>query len=76
MYWVTGQDRLSIASADDEYGGRNSEVRMPAAPVIANWVWDSSQSMRFLDWKERSGWLKVCTPTSLPSATMRLTRSG
>lgn len=65
-----------MASAKEEYGGRNREVRMPAAPEIASWVCDSSQSMRLWDWKERSGWLKVCTPTSWPSATMRLTRSG
>ncbi len=65
-----------MASAKDEYGGRNSEVRTPAAPVIASWFCDSSQSMRFLDWKERSGWLKVCRPTSWPSSTMRWTRSG
>ncbi len=76
MYWVTGQDSLSMASEKDEYGGRNSEVRMPAAPVIASWFCDSSQSMRFLDWSARSGWLKVCRPTSWPSSTMRWTRSG
>ena len=34
-----------MASAKEEYGGRNSEVRMPAAPASANWVCDSSQSM-------------------------------
>ena len=39
-----------MASAKEEYGGRKSEVRMPAAPASASWFWDSSQSMRFLDW--------------------------
>ncbi len=76
MYLVTGQVLLSRADADEEYGGRNNAVRMPTAPVIASWLWDSSQSMRFFDWRERSGWLKVCRPTSWPSATMRRTRSG
>ncbi len=50
MYWVTGQDLLSMASAKEEYGGRNSEVRTPAAPVSASWFCDSSQSMRLVDW--------------------------
>ncbi len=65
-----------MASANEEYGGRNRELRMPAAPSSASWFWDSSQSIRLLDWYDRSGWLKVCRPTSWPSFTMRRTRSG
>lgn len=76
MYSVTGQDLLSMALENEEYGGRNSEVRTPAAPARASWFWVSSQSMRLLDWKERSGWLKVCSPSSWPSSTIRLTSSG
>lgn len=76
MYSVTGQDLSSIASAKEEYGGRNSEVRMPAAPASTSWFCVSSQSMRDLVWYARSGWLKVCRPISWPSATIRRTRSG
>ncbi len=49
MYFVTGQDLLSMASAKEEYGGRNSEVRMPAAPSRASWFWESCQSMPLWD---------------------------
>lgn len=50
MYSVTGQDLSSMASANEEYGGRNSEVRIPAAPASTSWFCESSQSMRAWDW--------------------------
>ncbi len=65
-----------MASEDEEYGGRNRDVRMPAAPASTSWFWESSQSMRLVDWNERSGWLKVCSPISCPSSAIRFTRSG
>lgn len=49
---------------------------MPAAPASTSWFWESSQSMRLVDWKDRSGWLNVWSPISCPSSTMRFTRPG
>ncbi len=65
-----------MASANEEYGGRNRDERTPAAPASTSWFWASSRSMRLVDWYERSGWLNVCSPTSWPSSTMRFTSAG
>ena len=73
---TSGHVRSSSALELDEYGKRSSDVFTPTAAAIAIWVWEYSMVRCQAGSFVMSGWVNVCTPSSLPSATRSRARCG